>query len=83
MSLSVYTSQDDESVIVQDESGRTWDLTAEDARDLARELTLSAGRVRARADAEDNECEGHESLAGEHMGETVFCDGTCKTGASR
>jgi hypothetical protein len=24
------------------------------------------------------ECEGHESLAGEHMGETVFCDGSCK-----
>jgi hypothetical protein len=23
-------------------------------------------------------CEGHESLAGEHMGETVFCDGSCK-----
>lgn len=22
-------------------------------------------------------CEGHESLAGEHMGETVQCDGTC------
>lgn len=22
-------------------------------------------------------CEGHESLAGEHMGEAVFCDGTC------
>jgi hypothetical protein len=25
------------------------------------------------------ECEGHESLAGQHMGETVFCDGTCST----
>jgi hypothetical protein len=23
-------------------------------------------------------CEGHESLAGEHMGETVYCDGTCR-----
>lgn len=22
-------------------------------------------------------CEGHESLAGEHMGETVQCDGSC------
>lgn len=22
-------------------------------------------------------CEGHESLAGEHMGETVFCNGSC------
>ena len=23
-------------------------------------------------------CEGHESLAGEHMGETVYCDGSCQ-----
>jgi hypothetical protein len=30
---------------------------------------------------DDNDCEGHESLAGEHMGETVFCDGTCRGGA--
>lgn len=27
---------------------------------------------------EDAECEGHESLAGNHMGETVFCDGSCQ-----
>lgn len=27
--------------------------------------------------AHPNPCEGHESLAGEHMGETVFCDGSC------
>jgi len=26
---------------------------------------------------EEDECEGHESLAGEHMGETVYCDGSC------
>lgn len=25
----------------------------------------------------DGLCEGHESLAGGHMGETVYCDGTC------
>lgn len=24
------------------------------------------------------ECPGHESLAGEHMGETVYCNGTCQ-----
>jgi len=24
-----------------------------------------------------NECEGHESLAGAHMGESVYCDGSC------
>lgn len=28
---------------------------------------------------EDEGCQGHESLAGEHMGETVFCDGSCAT----
>lgn len=26
------------------------------------------------------ECEGHESLAGEHMGEAVYCDGSCDKG---
>ncbi len=30
---------------------------------------------------DESTCEGHESLAGEHMGETVFCDGTCQGGA--
>jgi hypothetical protein len=31
-------------------------------------------------DAEDDDegCEGHESLAGQHMGETVYCDGSCR-----
>lgn len=28
---------------------------------------------------EEAECEGHESLAGAHMGETVFCDGSCQS----
>lgn len=26
----------------------------------------------------DAACEGHESLSGAHMGETVFCDGSCQ-----
>lgn len=26
---------------------------------------------------DDSGCEGHESLSGAHMGETVFCDGSC------
>lgn len=30
-----------------------------------------------RPDEDDPECEGHESLDGAHMGETVFCDGSC------
>lgn len=25
-----------------------------------------------------DECDGHESLAGEHMGEAVYCDGSCQ-----
>lgn len=29
-------------------------------------------------DDDDDECEGHEWLAGAHMGETVYCDGTCR-----
>ena len=29
-------------------------------------------------DDDELECEGHESLAGEHMGETVYCDGSCR-----
>jgi len=27
---------------------------------------------------DDDGCEGHESLSGAHMGESVFCDGTCR-----
>jgi hypothetical protein len=30
-------------------------------------------------DDDDNECEGHESLRGDMMGISVFCDGSCKT----
>lgn len=30
-------------------------------------------------DDSDDECEGHESLNGDMMGESVFCDGSCKT----
>lgn len=26
---------------------------------------------------DENECEGHESQDGAHMGESVFCDGSC------
>jgi hypothetical protein len=28
--------------------------------------------------AEAHDCDGHESLAGEHMGEAVYCDGGCR-----
>lgn len=29
-------------------------------------------------DDDENECDGHESLDGAHMGESVTCDGSCK-----
>lgn len=29
-------------------------------------------------DESDNECEGHESLRGDMMGESIYCDGSCK-----
>lgn len=29
-------------------------------------------------DSEEDECEGHASLAGAHMGMTVYCDGSCR-----
>lgn len=29
-------------------------------------------------DDEQGGCEGHESLDGAHMGETVYCDGSCR-----
>lgn len=32
---------------------------------------------RVLAAAAELECEGHESLDGAHMGESVFCDGAC------
>jgi hypothetical protein len=33
--------------------------------------------INADRSTEAGECEGHESPDGAHMGETVFCDGTC------
>jgi hypothetical protein len=30
------------------------------------------------ADPDDTGCYGHESLDGAHMGETVYCNGTCR-----
>ena len=31
-----------------------------------------------RDDDDDRGCEGHESLAGAHMGESILCDGSCR-----
>jgi hypothetical protein len=30
------------------------------------------------ANDEGDGCDGHESLSGAHMGETVYCDGSCR-----
>lgn len=35
-------------------------------------------RVDVDEDDDDEGCQGHESLDGAHMGETVYCDGTCR-----
>ena len=32
---------------------------------------------------DESACEGHESLAGKHMGETVYCDGSCQPAQKR
>jgi hypothetical protein len=32
---------------------------------------------------DEDECEGHESLDGAHMGETVYCDGSCRKARTR
>jgi hypothetical protein len=37
-----------------------------------------AERAEEAEDDEDDECEGHESLDGAHMGESVYCDGSCR-----
>jgi len=37
---------------------------------------LASGLIEA--DSEEAECEGHESLRGDSMGMTVYCDGTCR-----
>lgn len=34
-------------------------------------------------DDDDDQCEGHESLDGAHMGESVYCDGSCRRAARR
>ena len=40
----------------------------------------SSGRLYASQLTLNWDCEGHESLDGAHMGEVVYCDGSCRTG---
>lgn len=51
--------------------------------DLVIEVSNADGDVITRHEYEadlddDDECLGHESLDGAHMGETVYCDGSCR-----
>jgi hypothetical protein len=56
-------------------------LDAQDDRDPATVYREYRDRIEgAPESAEDDEgcCPGHESLGGAHMGESVYCDGTCQ-----
>lgn len=44
---------------------------------------MTTGTERCPDCEDDDQCEGHESLAGEHMGESVYCDGSCRRAAKR
>ena len=71
----------------QQPDGRSWRaISALKRRGLVGGIAVSvitdAGRAAltpAPIDDEDDEpeCEGHESLDGAHMGETVYCNGSC------
>lgn len=45
---------------------------------VTRHKRSSNGGVRRGRVPRARDCEGHESLAGEHMGESVYCDGSCQ-----
>lgn len=51
------------------------------AHELGMDPKLAERAVAAKVVEEDAECQGHQSLAGAHMGETVFCDGSCRVQA--
>lgn len=44
---------------------------------------MATGTERCPGCQEDDQCEGHESLDGAHMGESVYCDGSCRRAAKR
>lgn len=50
-------------------------------REAAHEMGISEEAALEHAQEcwdDDHKCEGHESLDGAHMGESVFCDGGCQ-----
>jgi len=62
--------------------GLTTNVSPMTRRQFAAKLKKVAEAAQERAAeewaAEELECEGHESLDGAHMSETVFCDGSCR-----
>jgi hypothetical protein len=77
-----YDGNGTEKVLIFNDGGNqeAWVFigTTEDFVNLADRL-LEVIDLTTEDDDDEAGCEGHESLAGEHMGETVYCDGTCKT----
>lgn len=55
--------------------GPAADVTAEQVTPC---MELAGAEENSGWDDGDDGCEGHESLAGEHMGEAVYCDGSCR-----
>ncbi len=43
------------------------------ARQVAEEERFVLHELYAGGDLDEDECDGHESLAGQHMGEAVYC----------
>jgi hypothetical protein len=60
---------------------QAWERAADEAARDARtpvDVLPGADEDSGWDEDEDDACEGHESLAGEHMGEAVYCDGSCR-----
>jgi hypothetical protein len=46
--------------------------------EIPADVETSAGLLLSEHECVELECPGHESLNGAHMGESVYCDGTCQ-----
>ena len=68
--------------ILYSQLGETiWSRRGIDYPDIADELERQGYVCHCEDDEEDDaddECEGHESLRGDSMGVTVYCDGSCR-----
>lgn len=61
----------------QDE-GEIYDIWQDCGEDIAHCANYLKKQQADEQDEEDKTCLGHESLRGDKMGESVFCDGTCR-----